>query len=143
MSLLISSYSVWSMNFPRLEGGNCKGEEAPHSGHTLSNLGMSAWKTSTSSLCKPISTSWRGLVRRTECCRSERIRRPALPSLSIRSGPCTLAEDFRQPREIDNTTLTRDLFRAALAKLGLQDRILLKLDMTNHFVPVSCSASNG
>ena len=38
-------------------------------------------------------------------------------------------------RESDKTTLTWDQLRSALAKLGLRDRILLKLDMTNALRP--------
>jgi integrase len=38
-------------------------------------------------------------------------------------------------RETDKTTLTWDQLRAALAKLALRDRILLKLDMTNALRP--------
>ena len=38
-------------------------------------------------------------------------------------------------RETDKTTLTWDQLRAALAKLDLRDRILLKLDMTNALRP--------
>jgi hypothetical protein len=38
-------------------------------------------------------------------------------------------------RESDKTTLTWDQLRSALAKLGLRDRILLKLDMTHALRP--------
>ena len=38
-------------------------------------------------------------------------------------------------RESDKTTLTWDQLRSALAKLGVRDRILLKLDMTNALRP--------
>ncbi|MGA3132586.1 MAG: hypothetical protein ABSD59_17420 [Terracidiphilus sp.] len=38
-------------------------------------------------------------------------------------------------RETDKTTLTWDQLRAALSKLGLRDRILLELDMSNALRP--------
>jgi len=55
-----------------------------------------------------------------------------------RRVPKDTARSIKTPsnlRESDKTTLTWDQLRSALAKLGLRDRILLKLDMTNALRP--------
>ncbi len=49
--------------------------------------------------------------------------------------PARMVKPPANLREVDKTTLTWEQLRAALAKLELRDRVLLKLDMTNALRP--------
>jgi integrase len=53
----------------------------------------------------------------------------------LSKDPARMVKPPSNLREVDKTTLTWDQLRAALAKLGPRDRILLKLDMTNALRP--------